>query len=53
MKPELEIGLTIYDGTGVALAPPPPAGANELVDTEGSPNFMVDTEGSPNELTDT
>jgi len=31
----------------------PPAGANEFVDTEGSPNVFVDTEPTPNEYTDT
>ena len=29
------------------------AGANELSDTEVSPNILVDTEITPNELTDT
>lgn len=38
---------------GLAPSGPPPAGANEFVDTEPSPNVFVDTEPTPNEYTDT
>jgi len=38
-------------GKSFAGGSPPPAGANELTDTEGSANILVDTDG--NNLTDT
>lgn len=49
---DLGLSLSLRLGSGVS-AVMVMAGANELSDTEVSPNILVDTEITPNELTDT